>query len=70
MNDVIGKPLSDTERAIVDAMIDGKRLVEIATDHGVSYKTIKAQALKARRKLGASTLMQLCVLHDRDVRAA
>jgi DNA-binding CsgD family transcriptional regulator len=61
--------LSGAERAILTAIIDGKRLVAIARERGTSPRTVSHQIASIYKKLGASSRREVLALLDLGHRA-
>jgi DNA-binding NarL/FixJ family response regulator len=54
--------LSDAERAVVDGLLDGKRIAAIARERGTSPRTVAHQITSAYQKLGVSSRRELLAL--------
>jgi len=51
--------LTFKELETVRLMLAGKRLSEIAIEHGVTFQAVHVRVMKARRKAGVRTNVQL-----------
>lgn len=57
------KPLSGTERQVMDLLIAGKRPQEIADARRTTLMTVRSQLLIVRQKLNAVTLEQASAIY-------
>lgn len=57
-NDLVGGPLTERQRAVLEMMADGIRTAEIAANLGLGEETVRTHIKAAIRKLGATDRTQ------------
>lgn len=62
------KPLSPREALTMEALIEGRSIVDVAKQCGVTRETAKTYVTRATKKIGASSTLQAAVFYDRAKR--
>ena len=62
------KELSYREIQVIEATIDGQTRQQFGADHGIARQTVSVFVMRAKKKLGATTFEQACVIYDRSKR--